>query len=47
MKKVKIRYTIDYEKVIEGPEEIIDTMVNQFLDEIEPYEVISVTDIAS
>lgn len=46
MKKVKIRYTIDCEKVIEGPEEIIDTMVTQFIDEIEPYEVISVTDIA-
>lgn len=47
MKKVKVRYTIDYEKVIEGPEEIIDAMVTQFLDVLDPYEVISVTDIAS
>lgn len=46
MRRVKIKYTIDCEKIIEGPEEIIDTMVNQFIDEIEPYEVISVTDIA-
>ena len=34
MRRVKIKYTLDCEKIIEGPEEIIDTMVNQFIEEL-------------